>query len=88
MKEVAFLTYTFMFDPSKTWSNLYTFEKDLAKFFGSKGLEAMVVKTVQGQASNRILMITVKEKVPEPKPPKANPVPTKKMFQNLMTKKK
>lgn len=70
MKDVAFLEYTFMFNPVDTWQNLYQFEDQLAEFFKTKGLEANIVKTVAGQSGRRIMMISkIEEPVIEAKKP-------------------
>lgn len=63
MKNAAFLTYRFLFDPSETWSNLYQFESSIVKYFESLGFEAQVVKTIEGAAGGRILMISKKKEV-------------------------
>lgn len=88
-KEVAFLEYAFMFDPSETWSNLYQFEDALAKYFDECGLEAVVVKTVTGQAGKRILMLNKKpmiERVEEPKK-KEKQISVGEKFRKLQPKK-
>lgn len=56
-KQIAYLEYTFIFDPSETWQSGYKFERDLSDFFGAYGFEAEVVETV-GNASRRVLQIT------------------------------
>ncbi|MBU1092551.1 hypothetical protein KJ836_02700 [Patescibacteria group bacterium] len=72
-KKIALLEYQFLFDPSETWSNLYQFEADLAKFFLQKGLEANVIKTVDGSNGRRILLIERKPMIGEPKTPQGRP---------------
>jgi hypothetical protein len=71
-KKLAFLEYSFIFDPVDTWSNLSQFEGQLAQFFMMHGLEAEIVPTVGGQSGRRIMSI---KKAPDmtpvaPKPPK------------------
>jgi hypothetical protein len=58
--KIAMLQYNFMFDPAETWSSLYEFESDLAKFFSSKSLDAQIIKSIEGQSGNRILYIKKK----------------------------
>jgi len=59
-KEYVFLEYTFLFDPNDTWDSLSDFEKSLAKFFVNEGYEAKIVKTIEGQAGRRILIVEKK----------------------------
>jgi hypothetical protein len=74
MKQMAFLNYTFLFDPSSTFSQAYQFEDALANFFGEYGLEATVIKTIGNPQGNK--MIHIKEKdlpqLPKEKPSKGN----------------
>ena len=67
-QNLALLEYTFMFDPSDAWSSLYQFESTLSKFFDSLGLEAQVVKAIEGGNSKRMLLLT-----PKPEPKEARP---------------
>lgn len=71
MKNLALLTYTFLFDPTATFQHLYEFEKSLSDFFAAHGMEAEVIKTVEGGGGNRMLLIT---RIQEIVPPVANPV--------------
>lgn len=64
MKNLAFLEYIFMFDPNDTWSHLYEFENQLAKFFSSHNMEAQIIKTVEGGSTRRILLIKAKPLMP------------------------
>ncbi len=57
MKEYALLEYTFMFEPSASWSHAYQFEQDMAAFFRARGMEAQVVKTVEGGSGRKVLVI-------------------------------
>ena len=57
MKKIAFLEYTFVFDPARTWSHLYEFEASLAKFFRDINLEAEIMLPIGGQEGKRILYI-------------------------------
>ena len=76
-KTLAFLEYSFLFDPADGWAHLYEFEQDLSKFFNERGLEVVVIKTIEGTATKRILYLrkadmpmsaTVPEKVVEISP--------------------
>lgn len=63
MKDIAFLEYAFLFDPTETWSNLYQFEQMLGKYFDTLGFDATIVKTVEKGAGKRILFITKKQTI-------------------------
>jgi hypothetical protein len=69
-KQVAFLEYSFIFDPVSTWQHLSQFEGDLADFFRAHGLEAEILNPVGGQVGRRILLIK-KIEMPVPLAPKA-----------------
>lgn len=58
------LSYQFLFEPDASWTSLAAFESDLADFFGAYGLEAEVIKSVDGQMGNRILLIQKSEQLP------------------------
>jgi len=60
MSEIVFLEYTFMFKPSEGFAHLYEFEQALARFFSEKGLEASILKPVDGQNARRILYLCKK----------------------------
>lgn len=90
-KEIAFLEYVFMFDPSETWSNIYDFEDQLSQFFNDKGLEAVIVNTVKGQSGGRILMINKKPNIEITDPnknPKGRPPSIGTMFRKIEPEKK
>ena len=55
--ELVSLEYLFLFYPDEAWDNLREFEKDLSAFFEAYGLEAVIVKGVEGQQGRRILLI-------------------------------
>ena len=55
--KIALLKYTFMFDPSNTWSNGYKFESQLADFFAAYGYEAEIVEP-RGGSGERIIVLT------------------------------
>jgi hypothetical protein len=55
-----------MFEPSKTWTHLYEFEKSLMDFFAAHGMEAEVIKPIEGLSSGRILLIAKMELVDAP----------------------
>ena len=63
MKDLAYLEYTFVFEPSAdTWQRGTDFETDLADFFAASGLQANVVNVVGG-AAKRILYIQRMDKL-------------------------
>jgi len=58
MKQIAFLEYAFMFDPTETFANVYDFENQLADFMKSRGYEARVLDTVRGQLGRGVFLIS------------------------------
>lgn len=58
------LDYKFLFEPDASWTSLSAFESDLADFFAAYGLEAEIIKSVDGQMGNRILLIQKMETLP------------------------
>ena len=84
MKTYAMIEYIFMFDPTETWSHLYEFEKALGDFFKSKGLDAQVVKTVDGASGRRIYIINKKEVfIPAPSPEIGRPKGLKSIIRDV-----
>lgn len=62
-KTLAFLEYTFIFEPgAETWTRGMEFEKDLADFLAAHKLDADVVNTVGG-TGRRVLYISSMEKL-------------------------
>lgn len=55
--DFAYLSYTFMVDTSSTWSSLNEFESSLADYFKAYGMEAEIMKTMEGQYCKRILLL-------------------------------
>lgn len=81
----VFLEYSFLFDPDTTWDSLSSFEKDLADFFAAHGLEAEIIKMVEGQIGGRILWIKkmdIFDKMSLTPPPK--PKGPQKALQKMM----
>ena len=65
--EMAFLEYSFLFDPRELeWPTIQDFERDLSDYFMAYGVEAKVLKTIEGQFGRRILLLE-KIEVDEPK---------------------
>jgi hypothetical protein len=62
-KKFAFLEYLFLFNPADSWTSLSDFEHDLADFFSAHGLDAEILKTVEGQIGKRILLIKKAEEL-------------------------
>lgn len=60
MKQLAYLEYKFLFDPSEAWSSLFEFEATLSKYLEGLGLEADIVRTISGQPGGRLLIIKKK----------------------------
>lgn len=61
MKQIVLLEYTFMFEPGDTWAHLYEFEKTLSDFFATKGLDAQIIKAIEGGGTKRVLYLRKKE---------------------------
>jgi hypothetical protein len=59
-KNLVLLDYTFLFDPSGTYSHLYQFEQDLNKFYSEHGMEMQTIKTMEGGVGRRVAYITPK----------------------------
>jgi len=71
-KKLAILEYNFLFTPSsETYTNLYQFESTLAKYLDERGLEAEIIKSVEGGLAKRFMYIKPKEVL---LPDKPNPV--------------
>lgn len=72
--QIVMLEYSFLFEVPETWTNGYAFEQDLAKFLEAMGLQAKILKMVEGvNQGRRVLYITQKPKPPEPvAPPKTS----------------
>lgn len=82
MKRLAFLEYTFIFDPETTWDSGSNFERDLADFFGAHGLEAQIVETVGG-TGRRVLVISRAEVI-APLTSKKTPPKKEKSFREIL----
>ena len=57
------LEYLFMFDPEEVWNSLSAFESDLAKSFAEHGIEATIIKSIEGQQGKRVLLLQKKEEL-------------------------
>lgn len=77
------LDYTFVFNPSKAWSNLYQFEGLLQEFFTNKGFDPIPMTMAKGQSGRSGIFLVPKEMVavPEEKPKK--PIEVKDQVKNL-----
>lgn len=62
-KNLVVLEYLFIFNPEETWDTLSGFEKDLARSFNEHGLEATIIKSIEGQQGKRVLLIQKKEEL-------------------------
>jgi hypothetical protein len=61
MKQLAYLEYKFLFDPSETWAHVHEFESGLADYLSERGLEAQFIETVG--TGTKIMLI---KKKPDP----------------------
>lgn len=84
-QEMAFLEYSFLFDPREVgWPTIQDFERDMSAFFEAYGVEAQVLKTIEGQFGRRILYL---KKVIEDQPElKTKLQPASKQMSNLVKK--
>ena len=58
---IVFLEYTFLIDTSTAFHHLYEFEKTLADYLGTRGLQAENIKSVEGSLAKRVMFITKKD---------------------------
>lgn len=65
-EKLVVLEYLFMFDPDETWDSLSIFEKDLAKSFAEHGVEAKIIKSIEGQQGKRVLLLKKKKEEIQP----------------------
>jgi hypothetical protein len=70
MAKIILVDYTFMFDDSSPFSHLFEFEKALGDFFDSKGLQAQIIKSMEGAFSKRVMLINKKEEIVPPAEPR------------------
>ena len=63
-KQLAYLEYSFMFDPGELWVSGSEFEKKLAEFFRTLDVEASTVDVVNG--ARRIFYLYKIERVVPP----------------------
>lgn len=68
-RKIAVLEYSFIFDPSDTWSSGYEFENQLADYFAAHGIEAEIVETAGGTGRRVIFMQRMEVKMTEPQKP-------------------
>ena|SRR5581483_9916208 len=58
MADLAFLEYSFLFDPSDTWQSMDEFEHELTAFFAMHGKMGKLIKTLDGSRTKRIVYVT------------------------------
>lgn len=63
MKQLAYLEYKFLFDPSDTFSSLSQFESMLVDYFNACDMDIELVKSVNGQIGGRLMIIQKKPQV-------------------------
>lgn len=56
-KQLVFLEYNFIFDPSSTWSSVAQFEADLSSFLSFHGKEGQVLSPIGGYQGKRVILI-------------------------------
>jgi hypothetical protein len=90
---LKFLDYTFLIDAENSFSHLYEFEKTLADFFASRGLQAENIKSVEGSLAKRLMFITKRQDgamIPaqmEEKKPSGRPIMLKTKIRQLADRK-
>jgi signal recognition particle subunit SEC65 len=57
MKKYVRMDFCWMFDPNETWQHSFQVEKEIADFLRAKGLEAELVKTVDGSTGYPMYLI-------------------------------
>lgn len=85
-KNLAFVEYTFLFDPGEAWTRVSDLEADLGAFFSSKDLEAEIVTPV-GVTSKRIIFVTKKKEITPPAlPPATRPQSPRTVINRMIRK--
>ena len=85
-KKLAFLEYTFVFEPSaETWMKGFEFEKDIMDFLAANQLEAEVIDTVGG-ATRRVVYITSMDKMDKMRTDSEPQKGVQKALSNVMKK--
>jgi hypothetical protein len=89
MVRIIFADVTFMFDNNSPFAHYFEFEKSLFDFFDSKGLQAEVIKSMEGAVGKRIVLVTKKPDMGQPEPPKpvGRPVTLKGQIRRLSDRK-
>ena len=72
-KSLAYLDYTFIFDPSEVWGNITDVEKDFGIFLSERGLEGEILVPM-GVVNKRVVLISKKQGLPPISSPKVLPV--------------
>jgi hypothetical protein len=85
MQNLVILDYSFLFDPSETWANLYQFEQEVAQFFEERGMDTKVIKTAQGSSGRRAFLIMKKQvpQIPEGQSAPKKPLTPTKQIEKL-----
>ena len=66
-RKLAYLEYTFVFDPFQTWSSMRDFDDELGKYFKSIGCQAEVMDAMTGYSGKKLIYIsTVKDLLDNP----------------------
>ena len=63
VKHLVVLEYLFMFNPEEIYDSLSAFEKDLARAFAEHGVEATIIKSIDGQQGKRVLLLQKKQEL-------------------------
>lgn len=65
-KNLVYLEYVVIFDPSNTWASVYDFEKDFNDFFGAYGMQVKIISTANSIPGKRVLFIEKSELLERP----------------------
>ena len=71
---LVYLHYSFIFDPSETWSRISMLDSDIASWLRSKGFDAILIETPQNNVDSKMIFVKKQDMLPIPKEPKVKSV--------------
>ena len=82
MKQPRRIDFTLIFDAADgLWPSINSFDMDISRFFRDKGIEAVVVKDVEGTRAEYTLFLSKIEEIKNM--PKAKPLSPGKQVDNI-----
>lgn len=82
MKNPRRIDFTFIFDGADSiWPSISVFESDITKFLKDKGIEASMIKSVDGQSGRYTLFLSKIEVIQNM--PQRRPLPPGKQIDNI-----